>query len=63
MAKFKINREKCIRCGACSSTCPKGVDWIDEDDDGGKPEVSNHEELEKCGGEKVCPYGAIEQDE
>ena len=59
MAKFKINEEKCIRCGACSSTCPEGVEWGEED----KPNIINNEELEKCEGEKVCPYGAIEREE
>ena len=59
MAKFKINREKCIRCGACTSTCPKGMAWGDDD----KPNILNDEELENCGGERVCPYGAIEKQE
>ncbi len=59
MAKFKINKDKCIRCGACASTCPKGMDWTDDN----RPEIKDTEELEKCGGEEVCPYGAIEKEE
>ena len=56
---FKINKEKCINCGACVSSCPKGVAWDDEN----KPKIINSEELAKCGGDSVCPYGAIEKEE
>ncbi len=59
MSKFKISEEKCIRCGACASTCPEGVEWGEED----KPKIINDKQLEKCGGENVCPYGAIEKEQ
>ncbi len=59
MAKFKIDEKKCIRCGACVSACPKGVEWTDEN----KPKIIDSEEVEKCGGEKICPYGAIAKEE
>jgi len=55
--EFKVNKEKCISCGACISVCPNGMAW-DED---GKSKVINSEEVEKCGGETVCPYNAIEE--
>lgn len=56
-AKFRVNKEKCISCGVCISVCPEGADW-DED---GKSHIVDSEEMEKCGGETVCPYGAIEE--
>ena len=59
MSKFKINEEKCIRCGACASTCPEGVEWTEDD----KPKIINNEKLEECGGGTVCPYGAIEKED
>ncbi len=57
MAQFKVNKEKCISCGACISTCPGGADW-DED---GKSKIIDSQKIEECGGETVCPYGAIEK--
>ncbi len=59
MAKYKINKEKCIGCGVCVATC----DGATELDQEGKAKVIDREKLEKCGGEKVCPYEAIEKEE
>ncbi len=53
--KYKVDKDKCIACGVCISTCPEGLDW-DED---GKSKVINSEEVEKGGGETLCPYEAI----
>ena len=55
--KYKINREKCIGCGVCVATCD-GATELDQD---GKAKILDQEKLEKCGGEKVCPYEAIEK--
>ena len=55
--KFKVNKEKCIGCGVCVANCP-GATKIGED---GKAEVIDQEKLGKCGGESVCPLGAIEK--
>ena len=54
---FKINKEKCIGCGLCIAECPDSTE-LKED---GKAEVIDSKKLEECGGEKVCPYGAIEE--
>ena len=54
---YKINKEKCIGCGLCVAECPNGAE-LKED---GKAEIINSEKLEECGGENVCPYGAIEE--
>jgi len=56
---LKVNKEKCIGCGICVVECPGGTE-LKED---GKAEVVDSAKLEKCGGEKVCPYGAIEETE
>ncbi len=55
--KFKVNKEECVGCGMCLSNCPDATE-LKED---GKAEVTNQEKLEKCGGEDVCPFGAIEK--
>ena len=55
--KFKINKEKCKGSAVCISVCPKGAEW-DED---GKARIKDSKEMGKCGGEPLCPYGAIER--
>ena len=60
MARYKDNKEKCLdveNCGICIPTCP-GATKMGED---GKAEVIDNEKLEECGGESVCPMGAIEK--
>lgn len=59
MAKYKINKEKCIGCGSCTVTCP-GATEIDQD---AKAKIINQEKLEECGGENACPFGAIEKND
>ena len=54
---FRVNKEKCVGCQACLQNCP-GATKIGED---GKAEIIDQEKLEKCGGESVCPMGAIEE--
>ena len=54
---YKINKEKCIGCGLCVVECPGGAE-LKED---GKAEVVDQKKLEDCGGENVCPHGAIEE--
>ncbi|OIP75194.1 MAG: hypothetical protein AUK06_02320 [Parcubacteria group bacterium CG2_30_36_18] len=54
---YKVNKEKCLGCGVCTANCPGGTE-LKED---GKAEVIDQEKLKKCGGEDVCPYGAIEK--
>ena len=55
--KFKVNKEKCIGAALCISACTKGAEWGED----GKARIKNSEELEKCGGKNLCPYGAIEE--
>ena len=55
--KYKINKEKCLGCGVCMANCPGGTE-LGED---GKAKIIDSEKLEKCGGEEICPYGAIEK--
>ena len=59
MAKYRVNKEKCLGCGVCMANCPGGTE-LGED---GKAKIIDQEKLEKCGGESVCPYGAIEKTE
>ena len=55
---FKIDKEKCLGCGLCTADCP-GSTELGED---GKAKVIDQKKLEECGGGKVCPYGAIEEE-
>ena len=57
MVKFKVNKEKCISCGVCAAVCPEGAE-LGKD---GKARIKNDQEVEKCGGENLCPYEAIEK--
>ncbi len=57
MAQYKVDKEKCIGCGLCVVECAGGTE-LKED---GKAEVIDSEKIEQCGGEKVCPYNAIEK--
>lgn len=52
---FQIDKDKCLGCGGCTITCPKGIQ-IGSDN---KAEIINDDELLRAGGEIVCPYGAI----
>jgi len=53
---YKINKQKCVDCQVCLQACP-GAIKIDEE---GKAEIIDQEKLEQCGGEDICPNGAIE---
>src|SRR6056297_3549203 len=57
---YQVNKERCLgvdRCGICLNAC-SGATQKGKD---GKAEVVNQEKLRECGGEKVCPMGAIEK--
>ena len=54
---YKVNQEKCIGCGLCVMECPGATEISDD----GKAKIIDQKKLEECQGEKVCPYGAIEE--
>jgi len=56
---YKVNKQVCTGCQVCIQNCP-GATKIGAD---GKAEVIDQKKLESCGGEKVCPFGAIEKTE
>ena len=55
---YRINKQKCIGCRICIMNCP-GATKIGAD---GKAEIIDKKKLEACGGESVCPIGAIERE-
>ena len=54
---YKVNQQKCVGCQICLQICP-GATKINNE---GKAEVVSNEKIEKCGGEDICPSGAIEK--
>jgi Pyruvate/2-oxoacid:ferredoxin oxidoreductase delta subunit len=54
---YRVNKDKCISCRLCLQTCP-GATKMGKD---GKAEIIDQEKLKQCGGESVCPMGAIEK--
>jgi NAD-dependent dihydropyrimidine dehydrogenase PreA subunit len=57
---YRINKQKCLgikNCGICQRNCPGAT----EEGEGGKAEIVDQDKLESCGGESVCPMGAIEK--
>ena len=53
---YKVNKQKCAGCQMCLQTCPGAI----EIDDDGRAEIVDQNKLEQCGGEDICPNGAIE---
>jgi len=57
---YQVNKKKCLgvnRCGVCLNICPGAT----QEGKDGKAEVVNQKKLQECGGERVCPMGAIEK--
>lgn len=54
---YKVNKDKCIGCGSCTISCPEGSE-LEAD---GKAKITSSAKIEECGGEELCPYGAIEE--
>jgi len=58
---YRINKQKCLgikNCGIYQRTCPGAT----KEGEGGKAEIVDQKKLEECGGEQVCPMGAIEKE-
>jgi ferredoxin len=53
---YKVNKDKCMGCGSCTFSCTEGME-MDADNKG---KVISSGKVEECGGESLCPYGAIE---
>jgi len=56
---YRVNKEKCIGCGTCVLTCPGAIELENDN----KAKVIDQKKLKECGGENVCPYGAIEKED
>jgi len=56
---YKVDKEKCVGCQACVNACPEAIK-IGAD---GKAKIIDQEKLEECGGESICPFGAIKKTE
>lgn len=49
--KYRVDKEKCVNCGACARACKMQVDPVQN---------ANHPECIRCGQcRKVCPTGAV----
>jgi TPP-dependent indolepyruvate ferredoxin oxidoreductase alpha subunit len=59
MAKYVVNKEKCLGCFICTVNCPAGM----AQDSDGKAKVVDSAAVEAAGGESVCPHGVIEKKE
>jgi len=55
--KFEISKEKCLACQVCLQVCPGAIRMGSD----GKAEIIDQKKLEECGGESICPVGAIEK--
>jgi Pyruvate/2-oxoacid:ferredoxin oxidoreductase delta subunit len=55
MILYKIDEIKCLGCAGCTVFCPEGITIMSN----GKAKIKDCKELEKCGGEKLCPRKAI----
>ncbi|MBN2198122.1 4Fe-4S binding protein [Candidatus Wolfebacteria bacterium] len=56
MSKFKIDKSKCVGCGACVNTCLYEAIEIGKDDKA----IINKEKCKNCGKcKKICPFNAI----
>ncbi|MFA6375771.1 MAG: hypothetical protein WCX69_00010 [Candidatus Paceibacterota bacterium] len=56
MAKYQVNKEKCLGCFICTVNCPQGM----AQDDDMKAKVVDSDAVGAAGGESVCPHGVIE---
>lgn len=57
---YRVNKQNCLgikNCGICQKNCP-GATKEGED---GKAEIVSQDKLKNCGGERICPMGAIEK--
>ncbi|MBR3210291.1 MAG: ferredoxin [Bacilli bacterium] len=58
--KVKVDKDKCIGCGACTAICP---DVFEFDDDGFAKAVKQEINEEVKTAEEGCPTGAITTEE
>ncbi len=59
MAKFKVNSNKCIGCGTCTSCCPHGAINLGSD---GKAKI-DPSKCQGCGTcAQSCPVTSIDED-
>ncbi len=54
---YKINKQKCTGCWVCVNKCPETIKMGTDN----KPVITDQEKLKQCGGESLCPFGAIEK--
>ena len=59
MAKYQVNKDKCLGCFICTVNCRAGT----AQDDDAKAKVVDSDAVETCGGESACPHGVIEKTE
>lgn len=62
--KFKVDQDKCLRCGMCTGIATDLFEFDDEGNIKVNNEQINEENIEEAKeAKKSCPVGAISEDE
>ena len=61
---FKVNQDKCLRCGMCTGICPDVFEFDDEGNIKVNNDIMNEENIESVNeAMNSCPVNAISKEE
>lgn len=61
---FKVNQDKCLRCGMCTGICPDVFEFDDEGNIKVNNDIINEENIESVNeAMNSCPVNAISKEE